>query len=91
MSGSSVRKGEGKFTGNIAVWDTRSKSIVIEWNTETAVCSLLSINRERMNEEEREEEDFLCSADKIGTLFLWNSKGNALSSSKDTPRRSFLL
>ena len=58
VSGLWVEKEEGMSSGNITVWDTKSRSIVTQWNTESPVCSLLSLKKKVIN---GEEDDYLCS------------------------------
>ena len=69
-------KGEGwSWSGNITVWDTKSRSIVTQWNTESPVCSLLSLKKKIIN---GEEDDYLCSGHIDGIINIWNSKGSLI-------------
>ena len=61
--------------GNITVWDTQSRSIVTQWNTEYPVWSLLSLKKNKIISE---EEDYLCSGHYDGMINVWNSKGECV-------------
>ena len=74
-SGLGLRKKEGMWSGNITVWDTKSRTIVTQWNTESPVCSLLSLKKKVIN---GEEDDYLCSGHYDGIINIWNSKGSLI-------------
>ena len=75
VSGCRVKGEGGNWSGNITVWDTKSRSIVTQWNTESPVYSLLSLKKKIIN---GEEDDYLCSGHDDGIINIWNSKGSLI-------------
>ena len=63
-----------EHTGDISVWDTLTRSMVTQWNTESSVHSLLSLKKKIISE----EEDYLCSGHGDGMINVWNSKGECI-------------